>query len=32
VEFATVIERERSAGRVPQAEPQLADGVFAEEG
>jgi len=30
-EFADVIERERSAGRVPQAEPQPADAVFAEE-
>lgn len=30
-EFGAVIERERSAGRVPQAEPQPADAVFAEE-
>lgn len=31
-EFAAVIERERRAGRVPQAAPQPADQVFVEEG
>ncbi len=30
-EFAAVIERERSAGRVPQAEPQPSNTVFAQE-